>query len=415
VVALKGLKAMARGPAPDGRARLFGERTAEITEPVVVSLTKEHLGDPSSRWRQDRVAVHDRHVRTIWVIRGKTRKITAERIGGCVLVSFPTLRPRFVSSALYYSFGALLAVGLAVRYAPSAVVCQSPLEGVGVTSLARLAPRSRRPVVQIEIHADWGSAPRLYGSRARHLLAPLSDRACAWAVRHADRVRVVADVWETQVRATGYRGPIDKYIEFADYSTFLEGDPLPIPDKPRVVFAGVLERYKGIDVLVSAWPAVLSEVPNAELVIAGHGNGTLAPALKKQVARQGVDASVRFTGHVRASELRRLIDEASCLVLPSRSEGLGRVVLEAMARGRPVVGSAVGGLTEVIEEDKTGHLVPPGQPEALAEALVDILHDPVKANRMGLEGRKRVAGRDPGCEYEAGIERLAEWVRSAGA
>ena len=198
------------------------------------------------------------------------------------------------------------------------------------------------------------------------------------------------------------------HVEFADYSPFLEDDPIPFPAHPRVVFAGVLEFTKGVDVLLDAWPVVLAQVPRAKLVIAG--DGTMDPALRRRVSRDGISTSVEFVGHVPPARLRRILDDSWCLVLPSRSEGLPRVVLEAMGRGRPVVASAVGGLPEVVDEGMTGHLVPAGRPEALARAIVTLLHDPERAAKMGAEGRARVTERNPLVEYESGIERLAEWI-----
>ena len=289
-------------------------------------------------------------------------------------------------------------------------MCQSPLEGLGAVLTVRLLPRSRRPPVQIEVHGDWRTAPRLYGSRARNLIAPLSDRLCGWALRRADRLHVVSEALASQARQAGYSGPMDMHIEFAEYSSFLEDDPIPFPARPRVVLVGVLERYKGVDVMLDAWPVVLAQVPRAELVIAGEG--PMGAALRRRVGQLGISRSVKFVGHVPPVRLRQILDDSWCLALPSRSEGLPRVVLEAMGRGRPVVASAVGGLAEIVDEGTTGHLVPAGRPEPLAQAILTLLHDPERAAKMGAEGRARVTERNPLVEYESGIGRLAEWIHA---
>ena len=388
------------------RARIVGSGSkADTDKPVAVFLGKARLGDPQSAGVRGRIAIHDRYIRSIWV---KTGPVRAERLGDCVHISLPALRPPVLGGLLFYSVGPLIAVIAAVRRSPSAIVCQSPLEGLGAVLAARLLPRSRRPPVQIEVHGDWRTAPRLYGSRARHLIAPLSDRFCGWALRRADRLHVVSEAMASQARQAGYDGPIDMHIEFAEYSPFLEEDPIAFPAHPRVVFVGVLERYKGVDVLLDAWPGVLDQVARAELVIVG--NGTMDAALRRRVSRLGITRSVEFVGHVPPVRLRQILDDSWCLALPSRSEGLGRVVLEAMGRGRPVVASAVGGLTEVVDEGTTGYLVPPGRPEPLAQAIVTLLHDPERAAKMGAEGRAQVTQRSPLVEYESGIERLAEWI-----
>ena len=390
------------------RARVVGSASKADTEkPVAVFLGKARLGDPQSAGVRGRIAIHDRYIRSIWV---KTGPVRAERLGDCVHISLPALRPPVLGGLLFYSVGPLIAVIAAVRRSPSAIVCQSPLEGLGAVLAVRLLPRSRRPPVQIEVHGDWRAAPRLYGSRARHLIAPLSDRLCGWALRRADRLHVVSEAMATQARQAGYGGPMDMHVEFADYSPFLEDDPIPFPAHPRVVFVGVLEFTKGVDVLLDAWPVVLAQVPRAELVIAG--DGTMDAALRRRVSRLGISRSVEFVGHVPPVRLRQILDDSWCLALPSRSEGLPRVVLEAMGRGRPVVASAVGGLPEVVDEGTTGHLVPAGRPEPLAQAIVTLLHDPERAAKMGAEGRARVTERNPLVEYESGIERLAEWIHA---
>ena len=84
------------------------------------------------------------------------------------------------------------------------------------------------------------------------------------------------------------------HVEFADYSPFLEDDPIPFPAHPRVVFVGALEFTKGVDVLLDAWPVVLAQVPRAELVIAG--DGTMDAALRRRVSRLGISTSVEFVG-----------------------------------------------------------------------------------------------------------------------
>ncbi len=135
-------------------------------------------------------------------------------------------------------------------------------------------------------------------------------------------------------------------------------------------------------------------------------------ALRRSVSRLGISRSVEFVGHIPPIRLRQILDDSWCLVLPSRSEGLGRVVLEAMGRGRPVVASAVGGLTEEVDEGTTGHLVPAGRPEPLAQAILTPPHDPARAAKMSAEGRARVTERSPLVMYESGIKRLADWINA---
>ena len=380
------------GPTPTSRWPSFSARRA--------------LGDPQSAGVRGRIAIHDRYIRSIWV---KTGPVRAEWLGDCVHISLPALRPPVLGGLLFYSVGPLIAVIAAVRRSPSAIVCQSPLEGLGAVLAVRLLPRSRRPPVQIEVHGDWRTAPRLYGSRARHLIAPLSDRLCGWAIRRADRLHVVSEALASQARQAGYGGPMDMHIEFAEYSSFLEDDPIPFPARPAW-YSSAFSALQRCGRDAGRGPVVLAQVPRAELVIAGEG--PMGAALRRRVDQLGISRSVKFVGHVPPVRLRQILDDSWCLALPSRSEGLPRVVLEAMGRGRPVVASAVGGLAEVVDEGTTGHLVPAGRPEPLAQAIVTLLHDPERAAKMGAEGRARVTERNPLVEYESGIERLAEWIHT---
>ena len=209
-------------------------------------------------------------------------------------------------------------------------------------------------------------------------------------------------------REAGYVGPIDRFVAFSDYSTFLDDSPVEPPEQPEVLFAGALERHKALDVLLDAWVDVVREIPGARLTIAG--TGSLADVLQRRVERDGLAGCVAFLGSVPRGELRILLDRSSCLVLPSRSEGLGRVVLEAMARARPVVASRVGGVVELVEDGRTGYLVGPDDAPDFARAIIDVLSDRERAKRFGLEGRRRAVERDPLREYEAGVSRLAAWI-----
>jgi glycosyltransferase involved in cell wall biosynthesis len=148
-------------------------------------------------------------------------------------------------------------------------------------------------------------------------------------------------------------------------------------DAPLVICAGRLTRQKGQDVLLEAWPAVRRRCPNAHLVLIGDG----AVALQPRVAPTGA----RFEPAVH--DIRPWLAAADIVAVPSRWEGLPLIALEAVATGRPVVGSAVGGLTEVVTA-RVGCLVEPDDPVALADALAARLTDPVLAAE---EGRHAVA------------------------
>jgi glycosyltransferase involved in cell wall biosynthesis len=155
--------------------------------------------------------------------------------------------------------------------------------------------------------------------------------------------------------------------------------------EPRLLCVGRLIPIKGHLVLLRALAQARSQVPNVALDVAGRG--PLAPALKAYVRELGLDDAVRFLGFV--APVDEAIEECAILVVPSLGEGFGMVALEAMERARPVVASAVGGLPEIVADRETGLVVPAGDAEALADAIVALAGDLPRAAEMGRAGRVR--------------------------
>jgi glycosyltransferase involved in cell wall biosynthesis len=170
--------------------------------------------------------------------------------------------------------------------------------------------------------------------------------------------------------------------------------PLSKPRKPAILFVGRLVEWKGIDTLIRSFSRVRREIPRAELFIVGEG--PLCTSLQDLAEDLNLGETVRFCGRITDEELTRLYDSASVLVLPSRSykglvmEGLGVVLLEAMAHGVPVVGSSVGGITDIIEDGKNGFLVPSESEEILAKKIIRLLSDEELAERFRQAGYETV-------------------------
>jgi glycosyltransferase involved in cell wall biosynthesis len=338
---------------------------------------------------------------------------TAERTGvthpaGARVVGLPDPRLRGLGRACFYTLGPALAVALAARRRRGVVVAQSPFEGACVLAWRRLLPRARRPRVQIELHGEWRTATRLYGSPLRRTWSRPADAVAERALRGADRVRAVSQVLEARARDAGYDGQIDRFVAYSEYGELLTDPPVAMPATPRALFAGVMERYKGVDVLLEAWPLVVARVPAARLLMVG--SGSLDRFVREEVDRRGLARTVEIRAAVPKREMRALLDDATCLVLPSRSEGLPRVVLEAMARGRPVIATRVGGVSELVDPGTNGCLVDPDSAGALADALCLVLERSDLAAKLGCAARAVAERRDPAAEYEAGIARLAQWI-----
>jgi glycosyltransferase involved in cell wall biosynthesis len=283
-------------------------------------------------------------------------------------------------------FYALLPVRVARelrRYRPDAVLVQGAQE-TALSLLGRALARSRACVIA-DLHGDPASATRLYGSRLRRLLSPLGDLLARRGIRGADGVRTISGYTSAVVREQGVE-PTATFAAFMDLDPFLATPPAPLPERPAALFVGVLERYKGVDVLAEAWRIAAPRVPDATLYIVGKGTLHEIPA--RLVAE--LPGRTRWTDVLPTAEVARALDDASVLVLPSRSEGLGRVLVEAFCRGRGAVASDVGGIRDLVTDGHAGLLVPPGDVDALAEALVRLLSDRRLAERLGAQARTTV-------------------------
>ncbi|MGH2971985.1 MAG: glycosyltransferase family 4 protein [Gaiellaceae bacterium] len=306
------------------------------------------------------------------------RIVAAAQAGSPTTSERMTLAPpaHVLDGPLYYARLPLRISRELRTFRPEVAVVQGVHEATAFLAARRLARIDAKLV--LDIHGDWRAATRLYGSPARRLLNPVSDAMARTAVRHADAIRTLSPFTSALVRRYG-REPAGEFPAFLDRTVFLAGTPTPLPERPRALFVGVLERYKGFDTLAAAWPRVVDAVPRAELHVVGRG--TLAPLAR--------GLGIRWTESLDVAGVAAAMDEATLLCLPSRAEGFGRVVVEAMCRGRTVVGGNAGGIPDLVEDGVTGLLVPPGDPAALADALVRVLGDRETAARLGAAARRK--------------------------
>lgn len=265
-------------------------------------------------------------------------------------------------------------------FRPDVAIVQGAQE-TALVLLGRRLARSRTKVV-VDLHGDWRAPTRLYGSSLRRLLDPVADRLARLALRRADAVRTITPYTSELVRAEGVE-PAAEFPAYMDFAAFTEHPPVPMPSERRAVFVGVLERYKAFDVLAEAWRRVARNVPDATLHVVGRGR--LEPVARELVA--DLPGSAAWDRALPAPEVARALDAARVLVLPSRSEGMGRVVIEAGLRGRGLVGSRVGGIPDVATDGETAILVEPGDATALAEALTRALTDDDLTRRLGEAAR----------------------------
>ncbi len=165
--------------------------------------------------------------------------------------------------------------------------------------------------------------------------------------------------------------------------------PVPLPEVPSILYAGQLIRGKGADVLIRAHALLVQETGKpVQLTLAGTGNDM--EYLKQLSASLQTQEHVHFAGWVDNRDLTEYYDRASITAVPSRwPEPFGMVGVEAMLRARPVVASRAGGISEWLEDGKTGFLAHPGDARDMAEKLKLLVGNPELARDMGASGLQR--------------------------
>ena len=286
---------------------------------------------------------------------------------------FPVLR---LDGIAFYSFLPVRVAREIRAFRPDVLIVQGAEDTALVLAGRRLA-RSTVPIV-FDVHGDWRHNTRVYGSPGRRLLTPVADALANLGLQRADAVRTVSGFTTRLVREQGIE-PIATFPAYMDLAPFTEAPPAPLPERPTALFIGVLERYKAVDVLADAWREVAARQPGVELHIVGEGR--LEETVRGLVADPLL--GVRRTQRLTTAEIAQALDAATLLVLPSRGEGMGRVLVEAFCRGRPVIGTSSGGIPDLVQDGESGLLVPAEDAGALAQALTRVLGDRGLAGRLG--------------------------------
>ena len=246
-----------------------------------------------------------------------------------------------------------------------------------VNVLARVAGRLAGSRVLSHMHIQNAFRPGP-GRRLQIAIDNATARLCfaLVAVSDATRADLVRQGYPASRLVTIHNG-----VEPAE-----EVEPVRLADGPTVVEVARLAEVKGQHTLLEALPRV-----KATAVLVGRDlehDGAYERLLRAEAERLGVAGRVVFTGYRR--DVPAVLAGCDVFCLPSRAEGLPLVVLEAMAQGKPVVATAVGGTAELVVDGETGLLVPPGDAIALADALSALLTDPERARQLGEAGRARV-------------------------
>ncbi len=217
----------------------------------------------------------------------------------------------------------------------------------------------------------------------------LSDK-----IEHARFVVAISDFGRSQL----YRWcPVSQWskihiIHCGLDEAFFNQPPTPIVNASRLVCVGRLAEQKGMPILIEAAARLSADGVGFELTIAG--DGPLRAELERLIERKGLRERVRLAGWMSGAMVRDELLQSRAMVLASFAEGLPVVIMEALALGRPVVSSAVAGIPELVQNGRTGWLVPPGNVEALADAMRQALSaDKSTLEKMGVAGAALVRER----------------------
>lgn len=257
-----------------------------------------------------------------------------------------------------------------------------PNLGPVAQSIKVVAPRLKTIVCThgVEVWEPLPMLRRLALRRANVVLAPSEDTANHVLEQGVKREHVRVLPWA-----------LDPEFEMTPVNGARLKVPHGYPEGRVILTVGrwlAKERYKGMDTLITALPRLLTRWPELQVVVIGEGDDRTW--LEDLAEQNGVNRHVHFFGGLRYEELAACYSACEMFALPSRGEGFGLVYLEAMARGKPVIGGAHGGAPEVIEDGVTGYLVPHGDAGLLATSIETLLADPTMAQKMGARGRQRV-------------------------
>jgi phosphatidyl-myo-inositol dimannoside synthase len=260
--------------------------------------------------------------------------------------------------------------------------------------LKRLQPQVRFGVLLYGIEA-WTRLPALKKRSLQQadFLIAISDytkqKACAANGLDTSRINILPNAldWKPDKTGNGHRSTASDGIQLLSVCRL---------DRS--------ERYKGVDTVIEALPEVLKRVPELSYNVVGGGSDL--DRHQALAAQAGVSSRVHFAGSVTDETLRNYYRDCDVFVMPSAGEGFGFVFLEAMKYSKPVIAASSGGAPEVVRDEVTGVLVPPGDKSQLAEAIVRLALDPTKRALLGRNGNESLQENFTFAQFKKGLTNI---------
>ena len=240
--------------------------------------------------------------------------------------------------------------------------------------------------LQINFHGDpWSNRRHLKMDWRRYFLLPFS----LFFVKRADGLRVVSSWIKQKLINLGIEEEkialLPTPVNFSDFQNPTHEEVQKLLDKYKskklILSAGRHVASKNLEGLLEAFIVIKSAVPNTVLILAGEGETT--NGLKRRVKDLNIESAVDFTGGLSPRVLSNYMAASTMLVFSSFTESLGKVLIEAALAGKPVVTTATTGARDIVEDGKSGYLVPVGDMDALAHRVIDLLKNPGMGKEMG--------------------------------
>jgi glycosyltransferase involved in cell wall biosynthesis len=329
---------------------------------------------------------------------------------GCRLVDIPALGREVAPLADLTALAQL--VRLIRRERPAIVHTHTSKAGV-IGRLAAVIARVPAVIHQPHGHIFYG----YYSPHRTAVFTALERQAARWT----DRIITLTDRGAQEHLARGI-GRAEQYVAVPSGVPIAElraaaparGEARPRlgldPDAFVVVGLGRLVPIKGFDLLVRALPAVAAQIPSARVLLVGDG-AERAP-LEALAASKGVSERLRMTNETL--DVASYLAAADVVAVPSRNEGMGRVIVEAMALGLPVVATTVGGIPDVVTDGECGRLIEPEDVDALAAALIELGRDPALRRKLGEAAVRRAEAFSTAVASEKLLAVYAALVRAKG-
>lgn len=283
------------------------------------------------------------------------------------------------------------------------VVCYDPMFTGVVGAFLKLL-MGVRVIVEINSEHYGGALTAFYGKGIRIQIKKVIFKAlCFFALFLTDGVKVLMEKTRMSLPGIFQKKRIFIFHDFVP-THYFKGDGNM---SREILFVGHPFHLKGVDTLIQAFHKIQKQHPEFLLRLAGH--------------RLREDAEIFFAGHqfddriifhkgMAYDELKKFFLNCYCFVLSSRTEGMGRVLLEAMASGKPVIGSNVGGIPSLIEDGRNGFLFESENVDDLADKLQRLLSDPTLARRMGEESRRIVEEKFSSEKYVENFRKMVDEI-----